>query len=100
MPEGLTMPDCCLVALAKSRELLATPGQLIEFLEPWHSVFKYVDKIFLCLEFNRPPLEVKTNLPLSSRVKRKTNLQALRASKKLKNMDDPIIAQDTQMTIF
>lgn len=100
MPEGLTMPDNCLVALAKSGGLLATLTQLIKFLEPWHGVSKYADEIFLCLETNCPPLEPKIELPfqLPSKAQRKANLQALCASKKLKNMDDPIIAQDAQMT--
>lgn len=102
MPEGLIMPDDCLVALAKSGGLLATLIQLIKFLEPWHGVSKYADEIFLCLETNRLPLELETESPfqLPSKAQKKANLQVLRASKKLKNMDDPIVAQDAQMTAF
>lgn len=100
MPEVLTMPDYCLVALAKSGELLATLSQLIEFLELWHSVSKYVDEIFLYLQSNYPPLEAKPDLSLCllSRAKRKTNLQSLQLSKKQKNIDDPIIAHNAHMT--
>lgn len=63
MFKGLIMPDNCLVALAKSSGLLATFTQLIEFLKPWHSVSKYADEIFLCLETNRLPLEPETKSP-------------------------------------
>lgn len=100
MLEGLIMPDNCLVALAKSGGLLATFTQLIKFLEPWHGVSKYADEIFLYLETNRLLLEPKTELPcqLPSKAQRKANLQTLHTSKKLKNMDDSIVAQDIQMT--
>lgn len=63
MPKGLIMPNDCLIALAKSDGLLATLSQLIKFLEPWHGVSKYVDKMFLCLQTNRSPLEPETELP-------------------------------------
>lgn len=94
------MPDNCLVALAKSGRLLATLTQLIKFLEPWHGVSKYADKIFLCLEINCLPLELKTELPfhLLSKAQKKANLQAFCAFKKLKNMDNSIVAQNAQMT--
>ena len=88
------MPDNCLVALAKSGGLLATLTQLIKFLKPWHGVFKYVNKIFLCLKINRFSLESETKLPfqLPSKAQKKANFQAFCTSKKLENMDDLIIA--------
>lgn len=56
------MPNNCLVALAKSSGLLATFTQLIEFLELWHGVFKYANKIFLYLKINRLLLELEIKL--------------------------------------
>lgn len=77
MFEGLIMPDDWLVAVAKSGRLLTTSGQLLDFLEPWHSVAKYVDEIFLCLQTNRPLLEaIETDLlfRLLSKAQKKVNL--------------------------
>ena len=94
------MFDYCLVALVKLRRLLVTPGQLIKLLELWYNISKYANKIFLYLELSYPPLGAKTNLPFPSQGKKKTNFQALQASKKVKNMHNLIIAQDAQMTAF
>lgn len=41
MPESLIMPDCYFVTLVKSEKLLNIM-ELIEFLEPWHGIFKHV----------------------------------------------------------
>ena len=84
MPESLVLPNCCLVALAKS-EGLSNLTELIKFLEPWHSVFKHAQEIFNCLEKNCPPLDSNAEPPeanLSSKAKQKLALQALQASKK------------------
>lgn len=62
-----------------------------------------MDEIFLCLQLNcLLHIGAKTNLPfyLPIQAKQKANLQVLWASKKLKNMDNTIVAQDTQMTIL
>ena len=102
MPESLVMPDCCLIALAKSRGLLNFT-ELIKFLEPWHDVSKHAEEILHCLKKNRPSLNSDANpnvdsaTHLPSKAERKATLQALRASKKLKNMDDPLIAEDARM---
>ena len=45
MPKSLIIPDCCLVALAKSEGLLNLT-ELIEFLEPWHNIFKHAQELF------------------------------------------------------
>ena len=67
------MPDICLVALAKSGGLLATHTQLIKFLEPWHGISKYADKIFLYLETNRllSEPEAKLSFQLLSKAQKK-----------------------------
>ena len=97
MPESLIMPDCCLVALAKSERLLNLT-ELIEFLEPWHGVSKHAQEIFQCLEKNRPPPIPEAPVPnLPSKAERKATLQALRASKRLKNMDNPLITKEAQI---
>ena len=56
MLESLVLPDCFLVALAKS-DRLSNVTELIKFLEPWHGVSKHAQEIFHCLEKNCPPLD-------------------------------------------
>ena len=95
MPESLVLPDCCLVALAKSEGLLNLT-ELIKFLEPWHGVSKHAQEIFHCLEKNRPPLDSNAEPPeanLLSKAKQKLAVQSLRASKK-KTTEDPLAAKE------
>ena len=96
-PKSLVMPNCCLVALVKSEGLLNIT-KLIEFLKPWHSISKHSQEILHCLEKNRPPPNPEALVPnLLSKAKQKAALQALRASKKLKLMDNPLIAKEAQI---
>lgn len=67
-------------------------------MELWQGISKYADKIFLYLELNRSLLGAKTDLRLLSQAKKKINFQVLRASKKLKNINKLISAQDIQIT--
>lgn len=91
------MSDCYLIALIKSEGLLNIT-ELIEFLEPWHGVSKYVQEIFHCLEKNRSPPNPEVSVSnLPSKIARKAALQALQASKKLKLMDDSLIAKEAQI---
>lgn len=97
MLESLVMPNCCLVALVKSEGLLNIT-ELIEFLELWHGVSKHAQETFHCLEKNRPPPNPEAPIPnLPSKAERKAALQALRAFKKLKLMDNPLIAKEAQI---
>lgn len=98
MPENLVLPDCCLVALAKS-EKLSNLTELIKFLEPWHSISKHAQKIFHCLEKNCPPLNSNAEPPkanLLSKTEQKLALQALRALKK-KTTQDLLAAKEAQI---
>lgn len=67
-------------------------------MELWQGISKYADKIFLYLELNRSLLGAKTDLRLLNQAKKKINFQVLRASKKLKNINKLISAQDIQIT--
>ena len=93
------MPDCCLASLAKVRETLKLKD-LVEFFEPWHAVDKHANDIFQCLEINRPPLDtdIEPLFQLPSLAERKNALQTIQTSKKLKDMDDLVIAKDIQIT--
>lgn len=70
MLKSLIMPDCCLVSLAKSGGTLKLED-LLEFLEPWHGINKHANKIFQCLEMNRPPLDTDAKLLLQPPYKAK-----------------------------
>lgn len=99
MPDSLIMPDDCLLALAKSGASL-NHDQLVEFLKPWYGMAKHADGILIVLQKNRPHLDTQVSPPfeLPSRSERKSVLVALRTSKKLKNMDDPAVAEEARMT--
>ncbi len=99
MPKSLIMSDCCLASLAKSGGIFKFED-LLEFLDPWHSIDKHANKIFKCLEMNRPPLDIdaKPLLQSPSKAERKNVLQTLQTSKKLKNMDNLVIAENVRMT--
>ena len=99
MSESLFMPDACLIALAKSGEILDL-GQLIEFLKPWYGVTKYADDILLCLQKNSAPASGLDLLPseIPSKAQRKAMLKVLWNSKKLKYMDNPLVAEEARIT--
>lgn len=82
------MSDNCLAALAKSGGKLADFDSLIKFLEPWYSVDKHCTEILAYLD----------NTTSSTSIDQKTALKAARASKKIKFMDDPTIAEAAKIT--
>lgn len=96
MPKGYVMPDCCLLTLAKLRELFNL-DILIEFPEPWHGVDKYTKEILICLQKNSPLFDNNPHFDLLFKAEQKATLQTFRNSKKQKNMDDPLIAEKAQM---
>lgn len=97
MPESLIMPNCCLVALAKSEGLLNLT-ELIKFLELWHDISKQAQEIFQYLQKNYLPPIPETPIPnLLSKAEQKAALQALQAFKQLKNMDDLLITKEAQI---
>lgn len=98
MPDNLIMPDDCLLALAKMGGSL-DHDQLVDFLKPWYGISKHAAGILLVLQKNRPYLDTETPpFELPPRSERKSALIALRMSKKRKNMDDPILAEEARMT--
>lgn len=96
MPNSFIRPDCCLVALAKLEESLNL-DQLIDFLELWHRVAKHAKKILVYLQKNSFLSNNNLDLVFLSKIKRKAFFQALRHSKKQKNIDDPLVAKKAQM---
>lgn len=101
MPKGLIIFDNYLVTITKSGRLLATLGQLCEFLEFWHSVSKYVNEIFLCLQTNRLSLKKsKTNLLfcLLSRTQRKNQLLSFLHIQEDEKYRQSNVSQNAQMT--
>lgn len=98
MPDNLIMPDDCLLALAKMGGSL-DHNQLVDFFKPWYGISKHAAGILLVLQKNWLYLDTETPpFELPPRSERKSALIALRTSKKLKNMDDPILAEEAQMT--
>lgn len=93
IPNSVIMPDCCLALLAKFGGTLKLED-LIEFLEPWHGVNKYTNKIFRCLETNCFLVDPNAKLQLLSKADCKTVVQTLWISKKLKNMDNLLVAEN------
>lgn len=95
MPESLLMSDQCLLALAKEGEKLDERAKLQEFLRPWPDLEKYVDELFTCLCQSSSHGDSNT---IPSKAQRREILKAARASKKIKFMDDPAIAEAAHIT--
>lgn len=83
MPDGLIMSDCYLMALAKHVEGFADEVEVQAFLEPWYGVGMFGKEILDCIHTSNQ----------QTKGQRKEALKAARASKKIKYMDDPIIAE-------
>lgn len=95
MLESLLMSDQCLFALTKKGEKLVNWAKLQEFLQPWPDLNEYVDELFTCLCQSNSYSE--SNIILSKAQWREI-LKAACASKKIKFMDDPTIAEATRIT--
>lgn len=96
MPNNALMSDSSFLVLAKDRGLLHNIPTLLQFLKPWSQrISTYADEILLCLEKNSP----RSNAPLNptivqpTKAKRKAILKAARTSKKLKYIDNPLVAK-------
>lgn len=100
MSDNLIMPNDCLLALAKSGSFL-DQDQLINFLKPWYGTFKYIAKLLIVFQKNRPYLDTQILLfKLITRSKRKSTLIILWTSKKLKNLDDLVLAEEACIIIL
>lgn len=96
MPDNALMSNSCLLALVKDGGLLHDIPTLLKFLKPWSQrIFTYADEILLCLQKYSPlpngPLDPTIVQP--TKAKRKAILKAARTSKKLKYMDDLLVAK-------
>ena len=97
-PNSLIMSDTCLVALSKNADNLHDEQTLIRFLEPWYGVDQYRFEILDCLRTypaENPPDNIgsASSLLLVPRSDRKEALKAACASKKIKYIDDPVVAE-------
>lgn len=98
MPDNLIMPDDYLLALAKSGSFL-DQDQLVNFLKPWYGISKHTAELLIVFQKNRPYLDTQTPpFELLLRSEKKSALIAFRMSKKLKNLDNPILAEEARMT--
>lgn len=96
MPDTLLMSDLCLVDLAKRGEEFDDKAKLSAFLSQWLDLdAKCVDEIFACLCRSSSHGNPES---LPTRAKRKAVLKAARISKKLKGMDDPVLAEASRIT--
>lgn len=93
MPDGLIISDTCLAALAKSYDSLVNSDTLLAFLKPWYRVEKHHVEILACLQSTSS----SNDNTLTTRHDRKEALRAARASKKVKYIDDPIIAEKARI---
>lgn len=87
------MSDNCLLALAKNAAVLVDSESLIQFLSPWYGMEKHHLGILACLQSTLP-----SNTGAASKLERKAALKAARASKKIKYMDDPVVAEAAKIT--
>ena len=73
--------------------------QLIKFLRPWTGVAKHANSILFCLQNNSlsiPNLDSLLNTP--TKAQKKATLKAFQTSKKLKYIDDPLVAKEACIT--
>lgn len=95
LPDNLIMDDTCLTALAKNGELLQDLPTIIEFLKPWYGMARYAEEILVCIQKNSSFIDLPD---LPTKAERKSTLAAARTSKKLKGLDDPVLAEESCMT--
>lgn len=94
------MLDSCLLALAKHGSELAlaiSSEKLREFLQPWENMDEYLEELFILIKRSSPQISSFTNSRLSH-AERKETLKVVQTSKKLKYIDDPVIAEAAGMT--
>ena len=89
------MDDTYLTALAKNRKLLWDLLTIIEFLKPWYGMTGFAEKILVYIQKNSSFMDLSD---LSTKAKRKSMLAAVHISKKLKGLDDSLLAKDSCIT--
>ena len=88
MPDSLFVSDTCLQALAKSKDLLTDEEKIQSFLQLWYGVEKHSAAVLAC--FQQANLQTKTE--------KRSILQSACASKKMKFMDNPTVAEAARIT--
>lgn len=88
MPDKLITSDSCLLALAKNGGTLTDKATLHDLLQPWYGADEYCKELLECLvrskHLNRPA--------------RREVLRSSKASKKIKYMDNPVVAEKARIT--
>lgn len=90
---SLIMLNNCLLTLAKNAIDLIDSESLIQFLVPWYRMEKHHLGILVCLQNTFP-----SSPNIAFKLERKAVLKAVQASKKIKYMDDPVIAKAAKIT--
>lgn len=67
---------------------------MLKFLESWHGVDKYINKIFYYLKMNLSSLSFDIMLQLPFKTEHKSAIQALQNFKRLKNMDNSLVIEN------
>lgn len=88
MPNKLIISDACLFALAKNGGILKDEAMLRDFLQTWYGADEYCKELLKCLAWSE-----QLNRPARREV-----LKSAKASKKIKYMDDPIVAEKARIT--
>lgn len=90
---SLIISDNCLLALAKNAAILIDLESLIQFLSPWYGMEKHHLDILACLQSILP-----SNTNATFKLEQKTALKVAQASKKMKYIDDPVVAEAAKIT--
>lgn len=96
---SLIMLHCWLASLINSIGKLKLKD-LIEFYKLWYRVDKHRNEIFYYLEVKCFFLSFDAILQILFKIKYKTAFQILQISKKLKNIDNSLVLENTQITSF
>lgn len=103
------MPDDCVLALAKNAEDLTNLETLISFLKPWYGIadrfakgiLVYIQKTIastlMFISNNPTSIPASSNYRVPSRAEQRAILKAAQASKRLRYLDDPVIAAASEM---
>lgn len=95
MPVSIIMSDICLMAIAKNANILIIVDSMLQFLEPWSGVKKHHIEFLACLS---TATNIQDPASFSQQSDQKAALVAAKASKKVKYMDNPVIAKAAKMT--
>lgn len=93
MLHSLIIFDGWLIAFTKNANLVINEERFIQLLAPWYGIVKYYFAILACLQST-----ICNNNNATSMIKQKAALKAAQASKKVKYMDNSLIAKNVKIT--